>query len=128
MSRPSKEETAAPKVSASGAVPDPWSREGHGLTTTSAASDKPSNQQHRQANAVAGAEPQRVVVTEIAVPFGSLVRFGVKLVLAAVPALILLLVIIAGLFAIAGTLLGGAIMAMVTGALTQAVSWIGWPW
>jgi len=127
MSRPPKEQAAAPKVSAGGAASDPWSREGQGLVTPDAVSDKLSDQPKR-ATSVVGAEPQRVVVTEIAVPFGSLVRFGVKLVLAAVPALILLLLILAGLFAIAGTLLGGAIMAMVTSAFAQAVGWFGWPW
>lgn len=126
MSRPPKEQAAAPRVSAGGSSPDPWSREGQALISADAAPDKAVEQEQR--SAAVNAQPQAVVVTEIAVPFGSLVRFGVKLVLAAVPALILLLLIVAGLFAIAGTLLGGAIMAMVTGALTQAVSWLGWPW
>jgi len=117
----------APEAPEREAVRDPWSPDGRALIHRSEVANSHADQP-QQPQTVSSSEPQRVLVTGFDVPFGSLVLFGIKLVLAAVPAIVLLMLIVAGLFAIAGTLLGGAIMTLAASALSQALAWIGWPW
>lgn len=54
-------------------------------------------------NPSAPAEPRRVVVTDFAMPFESMVTFMVKWAIAAIPAVIILFII----FAILGAVMGG---------------------
>lgn len=52
--------------------------------------------------------PQQVIVTDFDMAFGSMVKFMVKWAIAAIPALIILLIV--------GTVAGTAVVAMVSGA------------
>ncbi|MFK7964810.1 MAG: hypothetical protein AB8C46_12685 [Burkholderiaceae bacterium] len=135
MSRSPDPDVAARKLVTQEPERDPWSKDGQTVVAnttdgqTAAGEHRPIESPVRSPSAShEQAKPQPVVVTGFAVPFGAMVAFGIKAVLAAVPALVLLMVVMAALFALAGTLLGGAIMTMFAGAWTQALSWIGWPW
>ena len=56
--------------------------------------------------------PESVVITDIKMPFGSMIVFMVKWALAAIPALILLFIIYSILFGIFGAMLGGLVASM----------------
>ena len=131
MSRSSDHDVVARKSTDHEPRRDPWSKDGQAVLVNPPERQPASGEQSPIESLSTSHEqgkPQPVVVTGFAVPFGAMVAFGIKAVLAAVPALALLMVIVAALFAIAGTLLGGAIMTMLAGAWAQALGWIGWPW
>ncbi|MGH1359181.1 MAG: hypothetical protein ACRBC3_10495 [Burkholderiaceae bacterium] len=71
---------------------------------------------------------QAVKITAIDIPFWSLVRFGVKLAVAAVPALLVLLLVLVAIVSLAGALLGTAIVAALTELLSGLAQSVSWPW
>ena len=104
------------------------------LQTTGSASQAPqparsstgSGRQTRRTRS--GKSARAVTVTAIDIPFWSLVRFGLKLVLASVPALLVLLALLVAIVSLAGALLGTAIMAAASEWLTGLAQSAYWPW
>ena len=72
----------------------------------------PSSSAVDRRKTTAANRPEAVVITDIKMPFGSMIVFMVKWALAAIPALILLFIIYSILFGIFGAMLGGLIASM----------------
>lgn len=71
---------------------------------------------------------QRLTITGVDIPFWTLVRLLLKLSLAAIPALLVLILVLLGLASLAGALLGTAILAALGNLLEQIAQSVSWPW
>lgn len=107
------------------AAGDPWARPGAQQAGAMTVIDrqKPGTDGLNQARAT-----QAVSVTAIDIPFWSLVRFGLKLAVAALPAMLVLLLVVTALLSLAGALLGTAMLAALTELLNAVAESVSWPW